>query len=274
MAYRYRAKVCQRVQRDRLIICKEAYGRCRVRMRRDESMQARGRGHVAAVIAAAGRGTRMDLDINKQYIEIHGMPILAMTISKFEECSFIDEIIVVANKDEIDYCRKNVIERFGFTKVRSVTEGGDSRQRSVYNGLKQVSAGCGIVLIHDGARPFVSNDSIIECIEAAGKYGAACVAVPAKDTIKESDADGFVIRTLDRSSLWQIQTPQAFAYEMIMDAHSRAARDMFEATDDAMLAEKYGHRVRLVMGGYSNIKVTTKEDLAFAEVLFRRQHGN
>jgi len=266
--------VCQRELRGRLVLCKEAYGRCRVHIRGDEVMQACGMGHVAAVIAAAGRGTRMDLDINKQYIEIQGVPILAMAIGKFEDCSLIDEIVVVAGKGEIDYCRKNVIERFGFTKVRSVTEGGDSRQRSVYNGLKQVSPGCGIVLIHDGARPFVSTGSIIECIEAASTYGAACVAVPVKDTIKESDADGFVSKTLDRSSLWQIQTPQAFAYEMIMDVHSRAARDMFEATDDAMLAEKYGYRVRLVMGGYSNIKVTTKEDLVFAEALFRQQHGN
>ncbi|HOQ08116.1 MAG TPA: 2-C-methyl-D-erythritol 4-phosphate cytidylyltransferase [Clostridiales bacterium] len=237
-------------------------------------MQTRGMGHVAAVIAAAGRGTRMDLDINKQYIEIQGMPILAMTIGKFEDCSLIDEIIVVANKDETDYCRKNVIERFGFTKVRTVAEGGESRQRSVYNGLKQVSAGCGVVLIHDGARPFVSTESIIECIEAARSYGAACVAVPAKDTIKESDEEGFVSRTLDRSSLWQIQTPQGFEYGLIMDAHDRAARDVFEATDDAMLAERYGHRVRLVMGDYSNIKVTTREDLVFAEALCRRQCRN
>lgn len=234
-------------------------------------MQARGSGPVAVVIAAAGRGTRMDLDINKQYIEIQGVPVLAMAIGKFENCSLVDEIIVVANKDETDYCKTNVIERFGFTKVRSVAEGGETRQRSVYNGLKHVSAGCGIVLIHDGARPFVSTDSILGCIEAARAYGAACVAVPAKDTIKESDPEGFVNRTLDRSSLWQIQTPQGFEYGLIMDVHEQAAREMFEATDDAMLAERYGYRVRLVMGSYSNIKVTTKEDLVFAEALFRRQ---
>ncbi|NMA33930.1 MAG: 2-C-methyl-D-erythritol 4-phosphate cytidylyltransferase [Clostridiaceae bacterium] len=233
-------------------------------------MQTRGKGPAAAVIAAAGRGTRMDLDINKQYIEIQGMPILAMTIRKFENCGLIDEIVVVANKDEIDYCERNVIDRFGFSKVTAVAEGGESRQRSVYSGLKKVSADCGIVLIHDGARPFVGADSIIECISAARSYGAACVAVPAKDTIKESDADGFVRRTLDRSNLWQIQTPQAFDYGMIMDVHSRAMQDDFEATDDAMLAEKFGYRVRLVMGSYSNIKVTTREDLVFAEALCKR----
>lgn len=232
-------------------------------------MQISGKGPTAAVIAAAGRGTRMDLDINKQYIEIQGMPILAMTISKFENCGLIDEIVVVANKDEIDYCKRNVVERFGFSKVAAVVEGGESRQRSVFNGLNEVSAGCGIVLIHDGARPFVNTESIIDCINAARSYGAACVAVPAKDTIKESDGDGFVVRTLDRSNLWLIQTPQAFDHEMIMDVHSRAMLDNFEATDDAMLAEKYGYRVRLVMGSYSNIKVTTKEDLIFAEALCR-----
>lgn len=234
-------------------------------------MQTRSRSLTAAVIAAAGRGTRMDIGINKQYVEIQGAPILALTIGKFESCSLVDEIIIAANKDEIDYCNKNIIEKFGFMKVKSVTEGGESRQRSVYNGLKQVSADCGIVLIHDGARPFVSQDGIIECINAARSYGAVCMAVPVKDTIKESDTDGFVTRTPDRGNLWQIQTPQAFSYELIMDVHDRAAHDMFEATDDAMLAERYGHRVRLVMGDYFNIKVTTKEDLVFAEALCRRQ---
>jgi 2-C-methyl-D-erythritol 4-phosphate cytidylyltransferase len=237
-------------------------------------METRSKGLTAAVIAAAGKGTRMELEINKQYVEILGVPMLAMTIDKFEKCSLIDEIIVVANKDEVDYCKRNVIARFGFTKVTSVTEGGESRQRSVYNGLKQVSSECDIVLIHDGARPFVSTESIMECTKAARLYGAACAAVPAKDTIKESDAEGFVRKTLDRSSLWQIQTPQAFDYRLIMDVHDRAVRDMSEATDDAMLVERYGCRVKLVMGSYSNIKVTTREDLIFAEALSRRQNGS
>ena len=219
-------------------------------------METRSKGLTAAVIAAAGKGTRMELEINKQYVEILGVPMLAMTIDKFEKCSLIDEIIVVANKDEVDYCKRNVIARFGFTKVTSVTEGGESRQRSVYNGLKQVSSECDIVLIHDGARPFVSTESIMECTKAARLYGAACAAVPAKDTIKESDAEGFVRKTLDRSSLWQ-QTPQAFDYRLIMDVHDRAVRYV-EVTDDAMLVERYGCRVKLVMA-VPNIKVTTRE---------------
>ncbi len=223
--------------------------------------------HASAVIAAAGKGTRMRMDVNKQYIEVQGIPVLALTLRKFEECSLIDEIVVVANKDEIDYCKKNIIDRFGFRKIRKVTAGGDSRQRSVYNGLNEVSPDSNIVLIHDGARPFFNNESIISCIDAADSYGAACVAVPVKDTVKLADQDGFVGRTIDRNGLWQIQTPQAFEYGLIIDAHRKAEADSYMGTDDAMLAERAGHRVKIVMGGYYNIKITTTEDLVFAEAI-------
>lgn len=224
---------------------------------------------VGAVIAAAGKGTRMGMDINKQYIQIQGIPVLAMTLQKFETCTLIDEIVVVANKDETEYCRKNIVEKYGFKKVRAVTAGGDSRQKSVYNGLRELSADCDIVLIHDGARPFIDNGSIISCIDAAAEYGAACAAVPVKDTVKIADNSGFVDRTIDRSRLWQIQTPQAFKYGLIMDAHMKAANAGYEGTDDAMLAERAGNRVKIVMGSYYNIKITTVEDLAFAGAICR-----
>ncbi len=222
-----------------------------------------------AVIAAAGKGKRMGLDMNKQYIGVLGKPILARTIQRFEECDRINEIVIVANENEIEYCKENIIGKYDFKKVRAVVPGGETRQQSVFNGLSRVSADCGIVLIHDGARPFIDNDSIMACINAASSYGAACAAVPVKDTIKLADTDGFVSRTADRSALWQIQTPQAFEYGLIMDAHRRALGEGFDGTDDAMLAERSGYKVKLVMCDYYNIKITTGEDLIFAEAICR-----
>jgi 2-C-methyl-D-erythritol 4-phosphate cytidylyltransferase len=224
-------------------------------------------GKNSVVIAAAGRGRRMGLDINKQYIELHGRPILAMTIQKFETCGCIDEIVIAANENEIEYCKSNIVEKFGFTKVRALAPGGKTRQQSVYNGLCRVSPDCSIVLIHDGARPFIQQESIISCINAAGIYGAACAAVPVKDTVKLAGADGFVERTIDRSGLWQIQTPQAFDYRLIMDAHRKALSEGFDGTDDATLAERIGCKVKLVKSDYYNIKITTREDLVFAEAI-------
>lgn len=221
----------------------------------------------SVVIAAAGKGTRMGLDINKQYIEVHGRPILAMTIQSFEDCGQIDEIVVAANENEIEYCRRNIVEKFGFKKVKAFASGGETRQQSVFNGLCRVSPDCSIVLIHDGARPFIRQESIMACIDAARAHGAACAAVPVKDTVKLANAECFVDRTIDRSGLWQIQTPQAFEYGLIIDAHKKALSEGFDATDDAMLAERLGCRVKLVKSDYFNIKITTREDLVFAEAI-------
>ncbi|NLK86210.1 MAG: 2-C-methyl-D-erythritol 4-phosphate cytidylyltransferase [Clostridiaceae bacterium] len=226
-------------------------------------------GKNSVVIVAAGKGKRMGLDMNKQYVEVHGRPILAMTIQGFEDCGHVDEVVVVANENEIEYCRRNIVEKFGFTKVKALAPGGETRQQSVFNGLGRVSPDCGIVLIHDGARPFILQESIIACINAAGVYGAACAAVPVKDTVKMADTDGFVDRTIDRSGLWQIQTPQAFEYGLIMDAHRKALVAGFDGTDDAMLAERLGCKVKLVKSDYYNIKITTKEDLIFADAICR-----
>ena len=220
---------------------------------------------ISVVLAAAGKGSRMCMEQNKQYLEVHGKPILARTIQAFEGCSLIDEIIITAGEDELEYCAECIVGKYSFRKVRAVAAGGASRQQSVYNGLQHVSANCGIVLIHDGARPFINIESICACIDAAKEYGTACAAVPVKDTIKRSDAEGFVKETLDRNSLWSIQTPQAFQYDLIMEAHRRADMEGFDGTDDAVLAERLGHKVRLVMCSYYNIKITTKEDLVMAE---------
>lgn len=220
---------------------------------------------ISVVIAAAGKGSRMGLQQNKQYTEILGKPVLARTIQVFEDFSVVDEIIVTVGEAEVEYCSENIVGKYGFSKVKAVAAGGTSRQKSVYNGLQRVSDDCSIVLIHDGARPFIDSGSISACIDAAKESGAACAAVPVKDTIKRAGKEGFVNETIDRSGLWSIQTPQAFHYRLIMDAHSKAGIEGFDGTDDAVLVERLGHRVRLVMCSYFNIKITTKEDLIIAE---------
>lgn len=219
----------------------------------------------SVVIAAAGSGSRMGMNKNKQFLDIAGKPVLARTIQAFENCKLVDEIIIIAAEPEVEYCNKNIVEKYRLRKVKSVICGGEFRQQSVYNGLMQVSSDCDIVLIHDGARPFIDCKSICECIKAAEEAGAACIAVPVKDTIKRVDDEGFVEGTLDRRCLWAMQTPQAFQYNLIIEAHRNAMIEGYVGTDDAVLVERIGHRVKLVTGSYYNIKITTKEDLAIAE---------
>ncbi|MCX8128535.1 MAG: 2-C-methyl-D-erythritol 4-phosphate cytidylyltransferase [Clostridia bacterium] len=222
---------------------------------------------VSVVIVAAGKGTRMNMDINKQYVDVCGKPVIARTIQAFEDCDSVNEIILVVNEADIMYCKKSIIDLYGFEKVKSVVAGGSERQNSVYNGLKEAKRESDIILIHDGARPFVREETIMACIEAARGFGAACAAVPVKDTIKKSDKDGFIAETLERNVLWSIQTPQAFKYDIIMEAHKKAEEEGYTGTDDAILAERLGVCTKLVMGRYDNIKITTKEDLAFADAI-------
>ena len=225
----------------------------------------------SAVVVAAGKGTRMNMDINKQYIDIDGIPLLARTLKVFEDCSLIDEVVLVVNNNDMFYCKENVVEAYDLKKVKFLVAGGAQRQDSVYNGLCQVNNEAEIVVIHDGARPFITEEIIEECIEAAQEYGAATAAVPVKDTIKSADEDGFVKKTLERSTLWAVQTPQAFLKDIIMKAHKKAAEDGFYGTDDTVLVERMGMPVRVVMGSYNNIKITTREDLIFAEALATRR---
>ena len=232
-----------------------------------ERMNSEGNLKVSVVIAAAGKGTRMGLEQNKQYVELLGKPLLARTIQVFEDSGLIDEIILVANMTEVEYCRENIADRYGFNKIRCIVAGGATRQQSVFNGLKHISTDCSIVLIHDGARPFIGNDTIMDCIGMASECGAAIAAVPVKDTVKRADADGFVDETVDRSGLWSIQTPQAFRCQLVLEAHRRAAEEGFEGTDDAVLVERMGLKVRLVASSYYNIKITTREDLAIAAAI-------
>ncbi len=225
--------------------------------------------NVTAIITAAGKGTRMNSDINKQYIEIAGIPVLARAIDAFQKCEAISNIVVVVNEENIDYCRHKIIEKYNFSKVTSLVCGGEERQNSVYKGLCAVSESSKVILIHDGARPFVSNKNIIDCINAAKAYGACGIGVRLKDTIKICDKDGFVESTPDRSSLWSIQTPQAFTYEIIMDAHKKAIQSEYIGTDDMVLVERLGIKVKIIEGSYQNIKITTPEDLLTGEMIVK-----
>lgn len=222
---------------------------------------------ISAVIVAGGKGKRMNTDINKQYIEIDGIPVLARTLSPFQDCGLVDEIVLVVCKEDIIYCKQNIVDVYGLDKVKIIVSGGAQRQNSVYNGLLGVDKQCDIVLIHDGARPFITVDNITDSIIAAKEHGAAGLAVRVKDTVKTADNKGFITGTVDRERLWFIQTPQTFKYEIIKRAHEKAIEDGFIGTDDAMLVERIGQRVVLVEGSYNNIKITTQEDLVNAETI-------
>lgn len=221
---------------------------------------------VIALIPAAGMGKRMGAGINKQYLLVAGIPIVAHTIAVFDSSPLVDEIYVISPLDEIPYCRSEVVDAHGFAKVRAIVPGGAERQHSVLNGLRAVvsPADDDVVLIHDGVRPFVTKEIIERAIETARQTDGALVAVPVKDTIKVI-VDGTIRETPPRENLWQAQTPQAFRYGVIRDAHERAATDGFLGTDDTSLVERLGKEVKVVMGDYRNIKITTPEDLILAE---------
>lgn len=223
-----------------------------------------------ALIPAAGMGKRMGAGINKQYLMLAGIPIVARTIGVFEESPLVDEIYVISPRAEIPFCREQVIAVHGFSKVKAIVEGGAERQHSVLNGLRSIvdPADNDLVLIHDGVRPFVTKEMIAQSIAMAKAHEGALVAVPVKDTIKMA-VDGIIRETPPRETLWQAQTPQAFRYGIIRDAHEKAAAEGFLGTDDASLVERLGGEVHVVMGDYRNIKITTPEDLVLAEAFFK-----
>lgn len=220
-----------------------------------------------ALIPAAGMGKRMGASINKQYLLLDGMPIVARTISLFEQSPLIDSIYLVVPTEEIPYCRKNIVEACGFKKIAAIVPGGRERQNSVLNGLTAMREHVSkddVVLIHDGVRPLIAERVLQESINNARRHDGALVAVPVKDTIK-TVRDGIVSNTPPRDSLWQAQTPQTFRFEKIFQAHLSAEADGFTGTDDASLVERSGGKVHIVHGDYRNIKITTPEDLVLAE---------
>jgi 2-C-methyl-D-erythritol 4-phosphate cytidylyltransferase len=227
---------------------------------------------VTAVITAAGKGARMKSPVGKQFIELKGKPILVHTLLAFEKCQSVDVILVAAAPKDIIRCEE-IIERFGITKVKEILAGGSTRQQSVAACIAAVSDG--LVVIHDGVRPFVDCGLIEQGIERLldlGLDGIAC-AVPVKDTIKLVDAEGRVVKTLDRERLRSAQTPQCFKAKAVKEAHRRAALEGLQATDDLMLLESYGYSVGLYPGRYRNIKITTPEDLAVADSLMEGRYS-
>lgn len=227
--------------------------------------------HVA-VILAAGQGKRMKSAIQKQYLLLEGKPVLYYAMKAFQECNLIDEMVLVAGKEDLAFCRQEIVEKYGFTKVKTVTAGGAERYLSVYEGLKAAEP-CDYVYIHDGARPFADQEILENVYHAVKKYHACVAAVPAKDTVKISGAEAFAEETPDRNRVWMVQTPQAFAYDLIMGAYEKLIdRGVAAVTDDAMVLEKMGGpKVRLTAGSYQNIKITTPEDLQIAEVFLKNK---
>jgi 2-C-methyl-D-erythritol 4-phosphate cytidylyltransferase len=222
---------------------------------------------VGAIIAAAGEGYRMG-GVDKIFASIAGKPLLAYVLDVFDLCPSIQEIVVVLGEQNLERGQRLISEQ-GYSKVINICPGGKSRQHSVTEGLKHLS-GCQWVVIHDGARPCLTSDLVERGIEEAKEHGAACAAVKAVDTIKVVGADGVVRQTPDRGNLYLAQTPQVFRFDIITQAH-RQARE--KATDDAALVEALGCKVKIYLGSYENIKVTTKDDLALAETILRNRKG-
>lgn len=192
--------------------------------------------------------------------------MISITVGVFEDCQSIDDVIIVANKEDVDLMRDILKD---FKKVIKIIIGGAERQDSVYSGLQVVSPDTDIVVIHDGARPLVTKDIIANAVTEARVSKAAIVGIPAKDTIKTVSPENVVMETLERSSIWQAQTPQAFKYEVIKEAYERANKIGYKATDDSKLVERLGVSVKMVMGSYENIKITTREDIAMAEAILK-----
>ncbi len=222
---------------------------------------------VTAIITAAGSGSRMESETKKQYLNLGGRPVLLYTLDRFQNHQGIDEIILVVPADEIEYKKELVLGKTSkYIKIKKIIPGGANRQESVYNGLL-AAYDADIVLIHDGVRPFVTTLQIQRIIFAAQKTGAAILAIPATDTLKETGSDGFIKKSLPRDNIFYAQTPQGFDYELILSAHEAAAGEGFLGTDDASLLERTGRAVSIVPGSSSNIKLTAPSDLILAEAI-------
>lgn len=227
-----------------------------------------------AIVLSAGQGKRMGSTVQKQYIELQGKPIVYYALETFQKSALIDQIIMVVGKGQEEYCRREIVEKYDLTKVSHIVEGGSERYHSVHNGLKRVEHD-GYVFIHDGARPFVTEDMIKRAYEAVCEYPACVVGMPVKDTIKIADESGFTETTPNRNYVWQVQTPQVFLAPLIRDAYDKIiCSGETNITDDTMVVETIcDMKSRLIEGAYENIKITTPEDLEIAEVFLKRR-GN
>lgn len=224
-----------------------------------------------AIVLAAGKGSRMQSAVPKQYLELCGKPVLYYSLAAFEE-SFIDEIILVAGKDDISYCKEQIVERYGFQKVTKIIAGGVERYLSVYQGLLAAEE-ADYVYIHDGARPFVDAAILSDAKACVEQYQACVAGMPVKDTIKIVDAEDFAKETPERKYVWQVQTPQVFSYALVREAYDMLMEDQdaYSVTDDAMVVETMlNYPVKLFQASYKNIKITTPEDLQIAELFVQR----
>lgn len=219
---------------------------------------------ISCIVAAGGSGTRMQADINKIFLDLRDMPILAHTLMILNNHEEIDELILVTAERDIPGCR-DIQEEFHIDKLKVITRGGVTRQESVQNGLLEVSEHADLVLIHDAARPLVTDDVIHQVIEGVRGVGAAATGVPCKNTLKITNDEGIIVETPDRSHLYEIQTPQGFRRDLITEAHKRAKEQNLSATDDCYLVEQMNHPVKITEGDYQNIKITTPEDILLAE---------
>lgn len=231
-----------------------------------------------AIVLAAGQGKRMGGKVQKQFLELHGKPIVWYSLTAFQNSPLIDQIILVTGEEQIPYCREEIVNKFGFTKVCAITAGGAERYASVWKGLQLMAEydtdakEDRIVFIHDGVRPFV-DEAILERAAAAVEEHHACViGMPVKDTIKIADENGFVAHTPARKQVWSIQTPQVFDFDLAYRAYAALAESgRTDVTDDAMIVEAFTDvNVKLVEGSYENIKITTPEDLEIAEAFLKR----
>ncbi len=225
----------------------------------------------SAVIVAAGSGSRIASHELKQFLPIGGVEVLARTALTFQASYLINEIIFVVPEDRIDFCQEKIVNGYKLSKVKAVVPGGETRQHSVFNGLKAMDSKTDYVLIHDGVRPFVTEGNIKAIVDAVHLHKSCVLGVKAKDTIKISDSEQNIIAAPDRTTLWHMQTPQAFSYELLMKAYERAFAEGFIGTDDAMLVERLGFKTKIVEGSYSNIKITTNEDLAYSDFLLKQK---
>jgi 2-C-methyl-D-erythritol 4-phosphate cytidylyltransferase len=227
-----------------------------------------------AIILAGGSGKRMGTATNKQFLLLDNKPIIVRTLQIFEECRPVDGVYLVVNQKDLPIMQEEILETYKFNKVLKLVIGGRLRQDSVRNGLEAIENPCDIVIIHDGARPFVSPSFIEKGIFLMEMFDAVISALPVKDTIKTVSKEGFVIKTLERDSLWNVQTPQTFKYDLIVKAYREGMNKKLCGYDDATFLEHMGKKVKVIEGSPYNIKITTPEDLIIAKGMLAQLKGN
>lgn len=225
---------------------------------------------ICALVVAGGSGKRMNASDRKQYLRLDGPPIVGLTLMALDRCDAFDRFILVVPGDDIDRCRREILEPLHIRRDVELTAGGSRRQDSVRNGLEAVGDVEGTVLIHDGVRPFVRPELVAACLDGVAATGACIPVVPATDTLKRVDEKGMIVATLDRSRIKLAQTPQTFSIDLIRRAHRLAAERGFDATDDASVAEFAGNQVAVIAGDRDNIKITTPADLPVARAILDR----